>query len=27
VLAIQTYADLNNDPPTYTYKCTDSRFT
>ncbi|WP_334406148.1 hypothetical protein [Bradyrhizobium sp. AZCC 2289] len=26
VLAIQTYADLNNDPPTYTYKCTDPRF-
>ena len=23
VLSIQTYDDLNNDPPTFTYRCTD----
>jgi hypothetical protein len=27
VLEIQTYADLNNDPPTYTYQCSDPRLT
>jgi hypothetical protein len=26
VLKIQTYSDLNNDPPTYTYTCPDPRF-